>query len=69
MCFTPDAIGTEYSNFVPAGTEFRNDHEGYISVWARVRSTRVPNIIPHEVRGLNAYKDQRDRSFNILRYF
>ena len=27
MCFTPDARGTEYSNSVPAGTEFQNDHE------------------------------------------
>ena len=44
-------------------------HEGYISVWARVRSTRVPNIIHHEGRGCNAYKDKRDRSFKILRYF
>ena len=26
-------------------------HEGYISVWARVRSTRVPDIIHHEGRG------------------
>ena len=26
MCFTPDARGTEYSNSVPAGTEFQNDH-------------------------------------------
>ena len=44
-------------------------HEGYISVWARVRSTRVPNIIHHEGRGCKAYKDKRDRSFKILRYF
>ena len=49
-------------------------HEGYILVWARVRNTRVPNIIHHEGRGCNAYKDMRDRSFNpqwvkILRYF
>ena len=45
-------------------------HEGYISVWARVRSTRVPNIFHREGRGCNAYKDKRDRSFNkILRYF
>ena len=34
-------------------------HEGYISVWARVRSTSVPNIIHHEGRGRNAYKDKR----------
>ena len=60
MCFTPDARGTEYSNSVPVGTEFQNDlitsakHEGHISVWARVRSTRVPNIIHHEGRGCNA---------------
>ena len=27
MCFTPDARGTEYSNSVPAGIEFQNDHE------------------------------------------
>ena len=27
MCFTPDARGTEYSNSVPAGTEFQHDHE------------------------------------------
>ena len=33
-------------------------HEGYISVWARVRSTRVSNIIHHEGRGCNAYKDK-----------
>ena len=44
-------------------------HEGYISVWARVRRTRVPNIIHHEGRGCNAYKVKRDRSFKILRYF
>ena len=69
MCFTPDARGTEYSNSVPAGIEFKNDHEGYISVWARVHSTRVPNIIHHEGRGCKAYKDKRDRSFQILRYF
>ena len=43
-------------------------HEGYISVWARVRSTRVPNIIHHEGRGCKTYKDKRDRSFKILRY-
>ena len=75
MCFTPNTRGTEYSNSVPAGTEFLNDHEssakheGYISVCARVRSTRVPNIIYHEGRGCNAYKDKRDRSFKILRCF
>ena len=34
-------------------------HEGYISVWARVRSTRVH----HEGRGCNAYI----LSFKILR--
>ena len=54
MCFTPDARGTEYYNSVPAGIEFQNDHEcearGIISVWARVRSTGVPNIIHHEGR-------------------
>ena len=38
-------------------------HEGYISVWARVRSTRVPNIIHHEGRWCNAYKDKQDKSF------
>ena len=27
MRFTPDARGTEYSNSVPAGIEFQNDHE------------------------------------------
>ena len=27
MCFTPDARGTKYSNSVPAGIEFQNDHE------------------------------------------
>ena len=27
MCFTPDARGTEFSNSVPAGIEFQNDHE------------------------------------------
>ena len=27
MCFTPAARGSEYSNSVPAGTEFQNDHE------------------------------------------
>ena len=72
MCFTPDARGTEYSNSVP-GQNFKMitgaKHEGYISVWARVRSTRVPNFIHHEGRGCNAYKDKRDRSFKILRYF
>ena len=68
MCFTPDARGTKYYNSVPAGIEFQNDHEckargqGYISVWARVHSTRVPNIIYHEGRGCKAYKDKRDRS-------
>ncbi len=51
MCFTPDARGTEYSNSVPAGTEFQNDHEceardeGYISVWARVRSMREEGVM------------------------
>ena len=38
-------------------------YEGYISVWARVHSTRVPNIIHHEGRGCKAYKDKRDSSF------
>ena len=50
-------------------------HEGYISLWARVRSTRVPNIIHHEGRGCNAYiktsgiypLDKRDISLN--RYY
>ena len=69
---TPDR-GTEYSNSFLLRTAFRNDrdakHEGYILVWARVRSTRVPNFIHHEGRGCNAYKDKRDRSFKILRYF
>ena len=39
----------------------RAKHEGYISVWARVRSTRVPNIIHHEGGGCKRYKNQRDR--------
>ena len=43
-------------------------HEGYISVWARVRSTRVPNIIHHEGKGGNAYKDKRD-IIDPLRYY
>ena len=74
MCFTPDARGTEYSNSVPAVTEFQNDHEWkaqgiHFSLGLSARSTRVPNIIHHEGRGYNAYKDQRGGSFKILRYF
>ena len=37
-------------------------HEGYISVWARVRSTRVPNTIHHKGRGCKRYKDERGPS-------
>ena len=43
-------------------------HEGYISLWARVHSTRVPNIIHHEGRGCNAYKDKQDISFRQAGY-
>ena len=34
-------------------------HEGYISIWARVRSMRVPNTIHHEGIGCKRYKDER----------
>ena len=62
---TPVARGTEYFNSVPAGTLVQHfkmitsaKHDGYIyiSVWARVRSTRVPNIVYHEGSGLNVIK-------------
>ena len=52
MCFTPDARGIEFL-FCPQNFKMITSakHEGYISVWARVRSMRVPNIIHHEGRG------------------
>ena len=69
MCFTPDTRGTEYSNSVPAGAEFQNYHECEAQGIHFSLGPSALHIIHHEGRECNAYKDQRDRSLKILRYF
>ena len=46
MCFTPDARGTDYSNYVPAGTEFQNDHECEARGIHFSLKKKVTNIVP-----------------------
>ena len=58
MCFTPDARGTEYSNSVPAGTEFQNDHE------CKARGFQTLFIMREE--GLMLIKTSR---IDALRYY